>query len=152
MPAVGSDIVQEEIVVVIEAGSTQGEGRIALVNDQTAETLKDFTVSLSIMTPNTELLAALGQPNQATVRIFDDDVPSVEFDRDVYVVVEGDRTATLKLVSTRVAAYDVGVLFDVTSLSASGKNVNSCFLHCFIQRSYVGHIVLVWVCFTDVQS
>ena len=91
-----------------------------MVNDATSETLKDFTMSLSIMTPYTELLAELGQPNQARVRIFmkmSHQWSLTGMCMFSWKVIAWQRSSSSAHV-LRPTMY-VGVLFDVTSLSAS---------------------------------
>ena len=118
---VGSDVVERELVVVITAGSTVGMVSIDLINDETAEEVETFTLALSIMTPESELLAKLGQPSEATVRVVDDDVVTVEFERERYVVDENADTVSLRVVSSRAATYDVLVEFAVTDVLATSE-------------------------------
>ncbi len=99
-------------------GETVQTITISSTDDNEVETDETFTVSLTQPTGN----AVLGSMVDTVVTLYDNDVPTVEFDLSTLSVNEGD-TATVVLTLSEPYEKDITIYYDLTHGTAGSSDV-----------------------------
>ena len=125
----GSDYTGGRYNVTFVEGSSQGELRIPIIDNDQYETEEEFTATLTIPESAAEIGVEAGEDDEATVTINDNDEQIViDFDPVSYTVNEDDGFAILTVKASKSSSTPYTVMVDTQDGSAVGE------CHCMLAR------------------
>lgn len=108
------DYIPTQSAVVIPPGQLRQTSQIPIINDFEIEGNESFSLTLL-----NSINAIIGSPSRASVTIVDDDLPTVQFSRDNYQIIESGGQAIFTVTLSQPISQPVSVVYATTSGTAT---------------------------------